>query len=168
MKHPPDNAPTPQSASMDETLHLITHLPVPEGLEQRVHTAVFRPVPRPGRILSWPVSADPLVFGAGSNWARAAAAAAIVLAVTGGGWGVYRRVEHPAAARVIAIPVAQPAASRGFSSAGAIRTPQTVKGPTVQPAGTVPKHARRKSSARHGTSARPVAGRPVPASGNSK
>jgi hypothetical protein len=56
-----------------------------------------------------------------------------VFVVAGGGWGVYRHGQLHQPAKVNAAPapqVAAPAAG-GFSSAGAIRTPQTVKGPAA-------------------------------------
>lgn len=162
MKHPPDDTPAPESAPIDETLRLIAHAPVPEGLEDRVHAAVFQAAPRPGRILPWPVPAEPPAFWAGNNWVRTAAAAAIVFVVAGGGWGIYRRVEHPVA-RVILLPAAQPAVSGGFSSAGAIRTPQTVNGPVVQPTGLAAKKIRKKHSARAVASRPAVAGQAAPA-----
>ena len=63
---------------------------------------------------------------------RTAAAAAIVFVVAGGGWGVYtlvQNVQQGQPAKVIVVPRGlQPA---GFSGAGAMRTPQTLPGPTV-------------------------------------
>ncbi|MGB7546973.1 MAG: hypothetical protein WBM14_04420, partial [Terracidiphilus sp.] len=61
--------------------------------------------------------------------ARGAAAAAIVFVVAGGGWGVYSRVQPAQATKVIAMP--RVAAPSGFSSAGAMRTPQTLNGPVL-------------------------------------
>ena len=61
---------------------------------------------------------------------RSAAAAAIVLVVAGGGWGVYSRVQRPQPARVIVLTPRAPAQG-GFASSGAMRTPQTLNGPTV-------------------------------------
>src|ERR1700679_514866 len=68
------------------TLQLIARLPVPQGLENRIHTRL-RAAPRRARVLAWPL---PLA----GEWMRAAAAAAIVCVVAGGGWGVFLRV-HP-------------------------------------------------------------------------
>ena len=63
---------------------------------------------------------------------RTAAAAAIVFVVAGGGWGVYthvQNVQQSQPAKVIVVPRGlQPG---GFSGAGAMRTPQTLPGPTV-------------------------------------
>jgi hypothetical protein len=60
---------------------------------------------------------------------RTAAAAAIVFVVAGGGWGVYTHVQHGQPGKVIVMPRAmQPG---GFSGAGAMRTPQTLPGPTA-------------------------------------
>ena len=113
-----------EPAGYDATLHLVTHAPVPDGLEERVHAAL-QTAPRSGRLLAWPAAA---------GWVRSAAAAAIVFVVAGGGWGVYRHAQLHQPAKVNAAPapqVAAPAAG-GFSSAGAIRTPQTVKGPAAE------------------------------------
>jgi len=114
--------------SGEETLRLIASLPAPEGLEQRVHVAL-RDAPRHARVLAWPARPR-LSQHAASRWMRTAAAAAIVFVVVGGGWGVYTRVQQGQPAKVIVMP-----APRGFSSAGAMRTPETLPGPTVnQPA----------------------------------
>ena len=116
------------SASMqdtgEETLRLMAKLPAPAGLEDRVHAAL-RAAPARGRVLAWPAGLRPQ-----SGWIRTAAAAAIVFVIAGGGWGVYTRVEHGEPAKVIVMPprVAGPG---GFSGAGAMRTPQTLAGPTV-------------------------------------
>ena len=106
----------------ESTLHLVTHAPVPAGIEHRVHAAL-QAAPRSARILAWPMA----------GWVRTAAAAAIVVVVGGGGWGVYRHAQVHQPSRMIASPapvVVAPTAG-GFSSAGAIRTPQTVKGPAA-------------------------------------
>jgi hypothetical protein len=111
------------AAGYEATLHLVTHAPVPEGLQERVQAAL-ESAPRRGRLLEWPGAA---------GWLRSAAAAAIVFVVAGGGWGVYRHAQLHQPAKVTATPAPQVSAptSGGFSSAGAIRTPQTVKGPEV-------------------------------------
>jgi hypothetical protein len=107
----------------EETLRLIAHLPVPQGLEDRVHAALLSS-PRRGRVLSWP--AMPRLE---SNWMRSAAAAAIVFVVAGGGWGIYSHVQQPQA-KVIVMPM-HVAPQGGFSSAGAMRTPNTLNGPVL-------------------------------------
>ena len=91
----------------EETLRLIAHLPVPQGLEDRVRAALHSR-PRQGRILSWPS-----VPRLESNWMRSAAAAAIVFVVAGGGWGIYSRVQPPQA-KVIVIPMHVARAGRLF------------------------------------------------------
>lgn len=112
------------AARIDEVLRLIATAPVPAGLEQRMHAAL-QAAPRQARVLPWPTSVWPSTM-------RAAAAAAIVVVVTGGGWGVYTRVQQLNKAGAPPAPqIVLPADS--FSSAGAIRTPQTVQGPAVQP-----------------------------------
>lgn len=115
------------------TLRLIASLPAPAGLEVRVHAgllaAKLSAAPgrgsRTARILSWPTRTR-----LESNWMRSAAAAAIVFVVVGGGWGVYSRVQPAQPAHEIVLPP-RVAAPGGFSSAGAMRTPQTLNGPVV-------------------------------------
>ena len=108
----------------EETLRLIACLAAPEGLEDRVQAALAQ-APQTARVLPWPLD---------RHWmhgtlARGAAAAAIVCFVAGGGWEVYSRVQPARAPQVIAMPrIATPG---GFSSANAIRTPETVIGPTL-------------------------------------
>ncbi len=114
------------SQSAEETLRLIASLPAPAGLEERVHSAL-RSAPRRGRVLAWPEGFRPQ-----SGWMRTAAAAAIVFVVAGGGWGVYTRVGQNRPAKVLVMP--HIAAPGGFSGANAVRTPQTLSGPTVAPA----------------------------------
>lgn len=117
------------SATGEETLRLIAALRAPAGLEDRVK-ARLENAPRSGRVLFWPSA-----HAGGGGWVRtssvrAAAAAAIVFVVVGGGWGVYSRVQPVAEPKVI---VMQPRVngSGGFSSAGAMRTPQTLNGPVL-------------------------------------
>jgi hypothetical protein len=112
----------------EETLRIIAGLPAPEGLEDRV-AAALRGVPRTARILPWPAVLAPTRRWMKSSMARSAAAAAIVFVVVGGGWGVYTRVQPVQAPRVVAMP--RVAAPGGFSSAGAMRTPQTLNGPVL-------------------------------------
>ncbi len=172
MNPTPDNpqrretAPAPGSmaAPMDETLRLIAHVQVPEGLEARIHAALLKAAPRGGRVLAWPTSSGSAAFWGESSWMRATAAAAIVLVVAGGGWGVYMHVEHPVS-KVIVMPVAQPAAGGGFSSAGTMRKPQTVKGPVLaQPAEAAATGKPDKTKLRKKTASRPMpAIKPSPA-----
>lgn len=156
--------------ALDETLRLIARVPAPEGIENRVHAAL-RAAPRRGRILFWPKGyADTPPAFAGSSWLRTAAAAAIVFAVAGGGWGVYTSVQHSTAKAVVmpvARPIAGPAfagpafagpafAKPAFSSAGAMRTPTSVKGPVLaQP----PTRKSRKKAAAKKTAAKAVPSR---------
>jgi len=118
--------PNEPAHTVDATLQLIARLPVPEGLEDRIH-AKLRTAPRRGSLLAWPM----LPKFADTGWMRTAAAAAIVVVVAGGGWSVYSRVERPQPARVIMMPAAGPA-SGGFSSAGAMRTPTTLNAPVLK------------------------------------
>jgi hypothetical protein len=110
------------SSPAEEALRLIATLPAPEGLEERVQSALDS-APRRGRVLAWPRTLLPE-----SGWMRSAAAAAIVFVVAGGGWGVYMRVEQSQPAKVIVMPTRMPATG-GFTGAGAIRIPQTLPGP---------------------------------------
>jgi hypothetical protein len=129
----------PGAGDAEETLRLIAGLPAPEGLEDRVKAALHA-APRTGRVLQWPTEAGPGRRWMQSPWARSAAAAAIVAVVAGGGWGVYSRVQPAQPPRVIAMP--RVAAPGGFSSAGAMRTPQTLNRPVLNhPLKTIDKRA---------------------------
>lgn len=112
----------------ENTLRLIARLPAPEGIEDRVK-AGLRARGRSARVLRWPVwmSTDGLLY---ANALRGAAAAAIVCAVAGGGWQVYSHVQVSPSAQ--AAPAAVPARiGNGFSSAGAMRTPDSPYGPVL-------------------------------------
>lgn len=109
-----------ESGSADETLRLIARLPAPEGLEDRMH-ARLHSRPRTARILAWPAAPN-----LASGWMRTAAAAAIAFVVAGGGWGIYSRVQQPQTVNPPRV-----ATGSGFSSAGAMRTPETLKGPML-------------------------------------
>jgi hypothetical protein len=106
-------------------LRTIATLPAPEGLEDRVMDALAS-TRQSARGLEWRV-----ISGSQRDWLRAAAAAAIVFVVAGGGWGIYSRVQpaEPAGAKVLA--PAHVGAQSGFSSAGAMRMPQTLNGPAA-------------------------------------
>jgi hypothetical protein len=121
----PDSVSTYGPGTVEATLRLIATVPAPEGLEDRVQASLAA-ASRTARVLPWPVALRP-----NHSWMRAAAAAAIVFVVVGGGWGVYSRVQpgSQAGGRVVPIRVASPAS--GFSSAGAMRTPQTLNGPVA-------------------------------------
>ncbi|HEV2324120.1 MAG TPA: hypothetical protein VGS10_09230 [Terracidiphilus sp.] len=111
---------------LDATLHLLAKLPVPAGLEDRIFATALRS-PRKARILEWP---RPLYA---RDWVRGIAAAALVIAVGGGGWGIYAHVQPNEPARVVVAP--QPMFHPGgFSSAEMIRRPQTLNGPVVKKA----------------------------------
>jgi hypothetical protein len=135
------------SSPAEATLRLIASLPAPEGLAERVQTALDA-APRRGRVLAWPRTLRPE-----SGWMRSAAAAAIVFVVAGGGWGVYTRVEQNGPAKVIVMPARMPAQG-GFGGAGAIRTPQTLPGPKAPQPVTVSPEA---SPAQPRTVKKPVA-----------
>ena len=126
----------PASGEFESTLRLLASLPSPEGLAERVQ-AGLRAAPAAGgaRILAWPAALRLESGWLQSSLARSAAAAVIAAVVAGGGWGVYSRVQLNQAQRGIALPrVVMPS---GFSSAGAMRTPQTLNGPVVARPGTI-------------------------------
>jgi hypothetical protein len=154
---------TPSPA--EETLRLLARLSPPEGLEERVQAGLRAKGTVPGwaRILQWPVALRLDNAWMQSSLARIAAAAAIAAVVVGGGWGVISRVQPAQPARAIAIPP-RVSSQGGFSSAGAMRTPQTLNGPIVEvpsvahPAAAAPTAAKAAGNAaaqtpvRHGKS----------------
>ena len=114
------------TSTVDATLRLIASLPAPQGLEDRIMTTLHA-APRTARILRWPTQ-----LRQSSGWMRAASAAAIVLVVAGVGWGIGSRIQpSQPAARGVVTPQRPAAAAGGFSSAGAMRTPQTLNGPVL-------------------------------------
>lgn len=120
--------PTAEAAlkDLDATLRLLAKLPAPAGIEDRVFARLLAS-PQKAKILEWP---RPLYA---RDWVRRVAAAAIVLVVSGGGWGIYAHIPHNQPARVVAAP--RPAFQQGgFSSAGMMRRPQTLNGPIVDKA----------------------------------
>jgi len=136
----------------EATLRLIAGLPAPEGLEERVQAAL-RHAPRPGRVLAWPTA-----LRLEGGWMRAAAAAAIVVVVAGGGWGVVKHGQSGQSAGGNAV-MPHMAAPGGFSTGGAMRTPQTLQGPAAPV--VVASKAGKPAAARHGKtgSAQAAAGR---------
>jgi hypothetical protein len=121
---------TPDRGSAEKTLRLLASLPAPQGLADRVHERL-RVAPPPARILGWPRLMRPAGGWMHGNFARSAAAAAIVCVVAGGGWRIYSRVELAPANNVIVMPTRIAPEPRGFSSAGAARVPQTLDGPVL-------------------------------------
>jgi hypothetical protein len=111
----------------EETLRMIATLPAPDGLADRVQ-ARLAAAPRRPFLLTW--------SGVGRNgWMfnpvlRGCAAAAIVVLVAGGGFTIYSRVQPSPNAKVIEMP-ARIGPGSGFSNAGAMRTPDTLKGPVL-------------------------------------
>lgn len=129
-------------SSVQETLRLVATLPAPEGLVERVQQGL-RAAPRPARLWRFPAPLLPasLLY---ANALRGAAAAAIVCVVAGGSWRIYSHVQPAPAAAAVTTP-ARIGSGGGFSSAGAMRTPDTLNGPVLtraimppaQPAATV-------------------------------
>jgi hypothetical protein len=121
-------APQIVADSAEATLRLIANLPAPDGLPDRAIArviAALETAPPTARVLRWPA-----VWQPAGSFMRGAAAAAIVFVVAGGGWGIYTRIQPSQPARVIVMPPRIPAPG-GFSSAGAMRTPQTLNGPVL-------------------------------------
>ena len=128
-----------KTGEAESTLRAIANLPAPEGLELRVRHAL-RAAPKRSTtsLFAWPLS--PLRNWTESVWVRGAAAAAIVCIVAGGGWQVYSRVQPKPTA------LALPHVGGGFSSAGAVRTPHTLDGPTLaQPQTSVSSASHKRS-----------------------
>lgn len=146
------------SGTGEETLRLIASLPAPQLLEERVKAGLSS-APRTARILRWPA---PLLRGQGwmhSTAARSAAAAAIVIVVAGGSWSVYSRVQPALPPNVVVMPM-RTAPSNGFSSAGAMRTPQTLHGSVVaHPAAGTPQQSKAASKSADQTAAKLRQGR---------
>ena len=151
------------SGEFEETLRLIARLSVPEGLEERVQaglrTAAKSSLHR-AWILRWPVALR-LDTAWMQNLGRAAAAAAIVAVVVGGGWGVSSRFQPAQSSSAVVVPP-HVSSQGGFSSAGAMRTPQTLNGPVVaHPATVAPQTA--KPAVKHATKSSARRGKSVPA-----
>jgi hypothetical protein len=150
------------SSEFEETLRLIARLSAPEGLEERVQAglrAETNTASGKTRILSWPLALR-MENAWIQNLARSAAAAAIVAVVVGGGWGISSRFQPAQPSSASAVPPHN-TGQGGFSSAGAMRTPQTLNGPVVaHPATVAPETAKPvgKTPARHG---KPAAGKKV-------
>lgn len=179
LKQNPDDFGASTTSAAEETLRLIASLPAPEGLEKRIE-AGLRAAPRRVRILPWPA------LRLDNAWVRAAAAAAIVFVVLGGGWGVLSLVQPSQPARVNVVPPVAPhgATSGGFSNAGAMRTPQTLDHPVVaQPAAApepiavpavkptakpVTKSAQTSQKPLHKRTGKPVAQSAVPSASTKK
>ena len=111
----------------EDTLRLIANLPAPRGLEDRVK-AGLRSAPRRGKVVAWQFSGTEIWMH--SSGVKAAAAAAIVLAIAGGGWGVYSHIQVAPVPSAFIEPPSPNGAGR-FSTAGAVHVPQTVQGPVI-------------------------------------
>jgi|CZKF01.1.fsa_nt_gi hypothetical protein len=153
---------TSGSGEFENTLRLIARLSAPEGLEERVQAGLRTAAKTASgrtRIFAWPVALR-LDYIWLQNLARAAAAAAIVAVVVGGGWGISSRFQPVQPTSAIAAPL-HSTGQGGFSSAGAMRTPQTLNGPIVaHPAKAVTQPA--KSFAKHATKSPARQVKPVP------
>ena len=151
MKHESEFRLGPASAA-EETLRLVAKLPAPDGLVDRVQERL-RTAPRRARVFEWPGTYRYAVA------MRGAAAAAIVLMVAGGGWSIYSHVQPLPAGPVVVAPARM--GGSGFSTAGAMRKPDSPNGPVLTHAVTppavvdaqkahpkvAPKHAKKHSKA---------------------
>jgi hypothetical protein len=133
------------ASSVHTTLRSIAELPPPLGLEDRLHASLRAELhgrPRFGmpkaQVLAWPAPHSAQTCWLHSSLLRAAAAAAIVAIVLGGGWGIVSRFQPATTAKGAPLPN-RAVGPGGFSSAGAMRTPQTLHGPVVLP-GMAPAH----------------------------
>lgn len=114
-----------EAGEAEATLRVIAGLPAPPGLEDRVKARLERqPAGSSANLLEWPARS-----WVQSAWARGVAAAAIVIVVAGGSWGVYSRVQPKQ--MLIALP--HVGGTGGFSSASAVRIPKTLDVPTATP-----------------------------------
>jgi hypothetical protein len=124
------NPPRPQSDfNFEQTLRQLAQAPAPAGLQERVQArlaAAARPQKRDWRAFFAEL------FEPQSNWRKGLEAAAIVLLVFGVGWGIALSIQQPAPSAQAAPPPVGVTVGGGFSSAGAIRTPQTLQGPAVK------------------------------------
>jgi hypothetical protein len=141
-------------ADAERALRLIATLPPPVGIEERVKAGLRTP-PRQKNLVRWPSATGPRGW-MHSSAMRAAAAAAIVAVVAGGGWEVYSHIRVAPQPAAIAVP--QPIDGRsGLSSAGAMRTPQTLDGPKAPPA----SHAKHRTISGDGAASQPAKGKKI-------
>jgi hypothetical protein len=120
----------------EATLRLIAKLPAPEGLAERVQSGLGAGS-KDARVVQWPVAAESS-HGWMTGWVRGAAAAAIVCVVAGGAWQISARMGTAGGGNATAAPVRVRSAG-GFSSAGAMRTPETLNGPILTNQGLTKK-----------------------------
>lgn len=159
------NSPTkndPGSAAIspaEETLRLIARLPVPEALVSRVQAGLRARQMQAAEQSRW---SRPwwLHRWIDSTALRAAAAAIIVAIVAGGGWQIYSHVQPAQEPEAVTVP-ARVGNGGGFSSAGAMRTPDTLKGPVLTKA-SVPDAGTDHSAAASHKTARPHKSRKTP------
>lgn len=125
---------TMELSEAEATLRLIAKLPAPDGLAERVQgrlkAAPVSVLETGAQVLQWPVRRS-----GWTGWARGVAAAAIVCVVAGGAWQISTHIVPGASGNAVAAPVPVPSRARpagGFSSAGAMRTPDTLNGPVLK------------------------------------
>lgn len=108
---------------VERTLRLVAGLDAPLDLAERVKARVAAGHAAPGRLLAWPAPRR-------VQWLRGAIAAGLLAAVAAGGAVAYRWVA-PAPMAHTAPATARPAVQQKFSTAGAMRTPLTLRGPVA-------------------------------------
>ena len=124
---------------LNNTLQLLAQAPLPEGLNDRLKAALHKAsaeAPQRGKVIAWPSAPEEATATGqpqtvGVRWMRLAAAVLIAAAVFASGWGVAWHQESANSAVAPKAPLVRPLPAGGFSSAGAMRTPQTIEGPVV-------------------------------------
>jgi hypothetical protein len=145
------NGKTEGWSEAEATLRLIAGVPVPEGLAERVKAGLktVEAEPAKARVLAWPARGSMQ-----GGWLQGAAAAALLLAVAGGGWGAYRWVAPSPAMQTLPM-AARPAMQGGFSAAGAMRRPETLVGP-IAPLAVTATPAKKRANATPTKHVKPV------------
>jgi hypothetical protein len=119
----------------EETLRLVAKLPALNGLAERVQARLAATPPRTSLLGSSGFSLNGWML---TPVLRGCAAAAIVLLVTGGGFAILSRVQPSPSAKAVEQP-ARIGNSGSFSTGGAMRTPDTLKGPVLAPSANSPQ-----------------------------
>jgi len=127
---------TEKVVAAEEVLRRIATLPAPEGLEERVQARLEKVLRSTPRRSAWRLWMEESLF-LYSAPLRAASAVTIAALVLGGGWMVARHTTPVGSA----MKPDSASATGGFSTAGAIRVPQTLQGPAVNPSPEVQQNA---------------------------
>jgi hypothetical protein len=121
---------TATTMDAEQSLRLVASLPAPAGIEDRVKSGL-RSAPRQTSTIPWPVSSPYGARWTQGAYIRGAAAAAIVVAVVGGGWGVHARFQPAPVPAAEVMPQRIDGGAGGLSAAGAVRKPKTVEVPVI-------------------------------------